>query len=178
MEAYHCSWDTKEQEGHKVNKVNGLEQIGKGLKHKTMISLLRLWTHNQPFFDFPQPSMTWFRHLGQCTPYFNILRSCDMCQDLSCVPSHYQRLAQGTQISHDVTHLLYMVSKGSTLEWCVPCMPSCLKFYLCYELFPSLNPCFTILSSYFGQFHCLLSTTNWLCSHFYLALFYYLTPCT
>ena len=38
--------------------------------------------------------------------------------------------------------LPYIVSRSLTLEWCVPCAPSCLKFYLSYKLFPSLNSCF------------------------------------
>ena len=64
--------------------------------------------------------------------------------------------------------LLYMVSSGLTLEWCIPCTPSCLKFYLCYKLFPSLNSCFTILFNYFSPFLCLLSATHWPCFHFIL----------
>ena len=77
---------------------------------KVLISLLRLWTHNRPFFNFPcnlsttLRRVTWFRHLGQHAPYFDIPRSCDMCQDLPCVLSHYWRTARGTRISHDVTH--------------------------------------------------------------------------
>ena len=67
--------------------------------------------------------------------------------------------------------LPYIVSHGSTLEWCVPCAPSCLKFYLSYKLFPSLNSCFTILFSYFGLLLCFLSVTNRLHSHFSLHYF-------
>ena len=49
-----------------------------------------------------------------------------------------------------------------------PCMPSCLKIYLCYELFPSLNSSFTILFNYFSLSLCFLSPPNWQCFHFYL----------
>ena len=76
----------------------------------------------------------------------------------------------GTKNSDQLQHhaLLYMVLQGSTLEWCIPCAPSCLKIYLCYELFPSLNSHFTILFNYFSLFLCLLSATNRLRFHFIL----------
>ena len=67
--------------------------------------------------------------------------------------------------------LPYIVSHGLTLEWHVPCTPSCLKFYLSFKLFPSLNSCFTILFNYFGLLLCFLSTTNQPCSHFILRYF-------
>ena len=67
--------------------------------------------------------------------------------------------------------LPYIVSRGLTLEWCVPCAPSCLKFYLSYKLFPLLNSYFTILFSYFGQLLCFLSVTNRPHSHFSLHYF-------
>ena len=67
--------------------------------------------------------------------------------------------------------LPYIVSHSSTLEWCVPCVPSCLKFYLSYKLFPLLNSCFTVLFNYFGLLLCFLSATNQPCSHFSLCYF-------
>ena len=52
------------------------------------------------------------------------------------------------------------------------------KIYLCYELFPSLNSCFTIFFNYFSLFLCFLSATNQQHFHFYLTWFYYKNPCT
>ena len=79
----------------------------------------------------------------------------------------YQRSARGTRNGHNVTHS-YMVSRGLILEWCVPCVPSCLKIYLCYGIFPLLNSSFTILFSYFCSSLCFLSAPNRQHSHFSL----------
>ena len=99
-----------------------------------------------------------------------------VCQDKTFVPSWYPRSAWGTWISCNVMQLLCMVSRGSTLEWHVPCTPSCLKFYLCYKLFPVPNSYFTILFNHFSLFICLLSVTNQPHFHFYLAWFCYKNP--
>ena len=69
-----------------------------------------------------------------------------------------------------------MVSRGSTLEWCVPCAPSCLKIYLCYKFFPLLNSSFTILFNYFSPSLCFLSAPNQQHSHFFLTQLYYKIP--
>ena len=64
-----------------------------------------------------------------------------------------------------------MVSGGSILEWRVPCVPSCLKIYLCHGFFPLLNSSFTILCSYFCSSLCFLSAPNRQCSPFSLCDF-------
>ena len=133
-----------------------------------VISLLRLWTRNQPFFDFPHDMIqtsgtacTLFQHPKK--PW-HVPRP-DMCS----VTLPKDSLRNSDQ---PWCHALpYIVSCSSTLEWCVPCVPSCLKFYLSYKLFPLLNSCFTILFSYFGLLLCFLSATNWPRSHFSLCYF-------
>ena len=162
---------------------------------KVLISLLRLWTHNQPFSNFPRNLSTTPRHHATLCCLFTTLCHLnvplrDMIQASGTAhtlfqhpekPWHVPRHAMcSVTLSKDSLRnldqpqchtLLYIVSHSSTLEWCVPCMPSCLKFYSSYKLFPSLNSCFTILFNYFGLLLCFLSVTNQPHSHFSLHYF-------
>ena len=67
--------------------------------------------------------------------------------------------------------LLYIVSHSLTLEWHVPCAPSCLKFYLCYKLSLHLTHVLQFYPATLIYFFVSLSATNQLCSHFILSYF-------
>ena len=161
-----------------------------------MISLLRLWTHNQPFSTFRATFRhATPRHHATLCHLFAMLRQLDVpprdmiqASGTACTlfrhpekPWHVPRPAMcSVTLPKDSSRnsdqprchaLPYIVSRGSTLEWRVPCTPSCLKFYLSYKLFPSLNSCFTILFSYFCLLLCFLSATNRPRSHFSLRYF-------
>ena len=133
-----------------------------------MISLLRLWTHNWPFFDFPCNLSTTPHHATtphRTTPPHDMIQASGTAHTLFWHPKKPWHVPRPVMCSVTLPkdgprnsdqpwcHTLpYIVSCSSTLEWHVPCVPSCLKFYLSYKLFPSLNSCFTILSSYFSLF--------------------------
>ena len=147
-----------------------------------VISLLRLWTHNWPFFDFPHDlSMTpcdMIQTSGTAhTLFWHPEKLWHVPRPVMCsvtLPKDGPRNSDQPQCHT----LLYIVSHSLTLEWHVPGTCSCLKFYLSYKLFPSLNSCFTILSSYFSLFLWLFVCNQSTTLSFYLALFYYKTPCT
>ena len=162
----------------------------------SLISLLRLWTYNQPYFDFPHDLSTMPCNLSTM-PHHLTVTPCDMIQTSGTACTLFQHPENLWHVPRPVIcsitllkdssrnldqpqchTLLYIVSRGSTLECRVSYTPSCLKFYLSYKLFPLFNSCFTILFNYIGLLLCFLSATNQLRSHFYLALFYYKTLCT
>ena len=118
-----------------------------------MISLLRLWTHNPPFLTF----RTTFRHTmlrrlfaTPCqlnAPLHDMIQASGTARTLFQHPEklwHVPRPAMCSvtlpkdsprNLDQPRCHALpYIVSRGSTLEWRVPCAPSCLKFYLSYKL--------------------------------------------
>ena len=53
-----------------------------------------------------------------------------------------------------MSHITIHGMRSSTLEWCVPCMPSCLKILVSSWTIPSFCSHFTVLCICFNQFLC------------------------
>ena len=170
-----------------------------------MISLLRLWTRNRPFSDFPQLS---YDICDTARPYHDIVqlhsdignfvqpysgisttpRTHNMCYAaLPHVWHHWPKCTicstmlltiSPKNLDQSQCHtLLYMVSKFD-FRVVHPLCALLSKILLVLWTFPVSCWCLTILFSYFSLSLCFLSVTNWLHFHFYHALFYHKTSCT
>jgi hypothetical protein len=161
----------------------------------TLISLLRLWTHNRPSPDSPQLS---YDICDTTRPYCDITRphsnfvltpgtaTCVMPHHLMfgiagrtapCVTPRYQLSAQRLRSVAMSCITIYGIQRFN-FRMARPLRPPLSQILLVLQTFLASCRCFTILFSYFRNSLCFLLATDRLHFPFYLALFYYKNPCT